>query len=1053
MRKPQPRKAAHRPGSLSPLLLLLLTLSSGPLLSAATPVGQWLFNANNPLAAEAGSALELTGQHALITGITPDDGAIRIGPGSHYSLNHGLPNSPGFALRNTYSLLIDFRIPQVGPWYCFFQTDPSNTSDGDCFIQANSGKIGVGQTGYSAATCPPNTWQRLLLTVDHSLGIYRLYLEGALILDAAPQAQDGRFSLSPELLLFADNDSEDNPIDVSQVAIYSTCLSETEAADLGGLSTTAGLATFITPPYLQDLRPDGLTIMWETDRPSTGRVEFWNEQESGLTTATPQPSGFGTTIHRCTITDLTPGTRYSYQSFLNDEPGPGGSFTTAPTTPVDFTFGVWSDSQGSNHNAYPPDPYAPTTAMMQHMVTNGVQFGVAVGDMAENGASYDDTRQFYLNRIPAGLGSDTPWFVAWGNHDSDANAVIRKFAHFPSYQRPGYTPGYGSYSFNYANCHFICLDYASANADLASWLETDLQSTANQNARFTFLFVHVPPYCELWIDGSSHYRNTLVPLMETYGVDACFSGHTHEYSRGYLNDIYYCITGGGSWLDIPESLVYDWPHMTVGGQHLIPGLTRSNPSQGGGLVNEYVRVEVQGDSFTASMVAFNPDGTEIGILDQFSLPRVQDPNPPSTPTLTGPATLDVFSVPQLTLHSTPYTDPDPADTHVQTRWRLSRSPNPLAASDVVLEQTTPPDTLTCSIPSDTLQPGQTLYAAVSHLNSRETTSPWSDPIAIAILPNPIYSENFDQTKEHELPAGWTASHNTSIDIDSHDPANPRSNTYLTWTVVSEQRLATFGANRVNTPEVINQQSLYAESDQRSGVQLQYIESPDYNLVGFTNVHLLFLSNYMQNQDSLGAVEYSTNAGTTWLPALYLLDEPDVRMLPDTITVDGTATFTTPGSDVPTANGLQASGGTYGEHIFARPYEALAPFVSPRTNDDATGSKQLERLKLSQADDQPAVRFRFTLVGTSSWFWGIDDFSLYGTPMAPATIQIASMQLRGGLISIHWTTSTSGSCQIQSCSDLADANWQDEGDPAPASQGEIQLAPTTTARFYRVLLTP
>ncbi|MGA1236165.1 MAG: fibronectin type III domain-containing protein, partial [Limisphaerales bacterium] len=390
MRKPQPRKAAHRPGSLSPLLLLLLTLSSGPLLSAATPVGQWLFNANNPLAAEAGSALELTGQHALITGITPDDGAIRIGPGSHYSLNHGLPNSPG-SLRNTYSLLIDFRIPQVGPWYCFFQTDPSNTSDGDCFIQANSGKIGVGQTGYSAATCPPNTWQRLLLTVDHSLGIYRLYLEGALILDAAPQAQDGRFSLSPELLLFADNDSEDNPIDVSQVAIYSTCLSETEAADLGGLSTTAGLATFITPPYLQDLRPDGLTIMWETDRPSTGRVEFWNEQESGLTTATPQPSGFGTTIHRCTITDLTPGTRYSYQSFLNDEPGPGGSFTTAPTTPVDFTFGVWSDSQGSNHNAYPPDPYAPTTAMMQHMVTNGVQFGVAVGDMAENGASYDDT--------------------------------------------------------------------------------------------------------------------------------------------------------------------------------------------------------------------------------------------------------------------------------------------------------------------------------------------------------------------------------------------------------------------------------------------------------------------------------------------------------------------------------------------------------------------------------------------------------------------------------------------------------------------------------------
>ena len=161
--------------------------------------------------------------------------------------------------------------------------------------------------------------------------------------------------------------------------------------------------------------------------------------------------------------------------------------------------------------------------------------------------------------------------MAWGNHDGGSSTVIRQFADLPSQQRPGYGPGYGSYSFDYAGCHFICIDYASSALDIATWLEGDLQSTANRNARFTFLFIHVPPYCELWIDGDAGLRAALVPLMEEYGVDVCFSGHTHEYSRGFLNGVHYCITGGGSWLDSPEVLVADWPHMTVGGQHAIPG--------------------------------------------------------------------------------------------------------------------------------------------------------------------------------------------------------------------------------------------------------------------------------------------------------------------------------------------------------------------------------------------------------------------------------------------------------------------------------------------------
>ena len=71
-------------------------------------------------------------------------------------------------------------------------------------------------------------------------------------------------------------------------------------------------------------------------------------------------------------------------------------------------------------------------------------------------------------------------------------------------------------------------------------------------------------YCSKCAKKSPEYReNYKRAMMEKYGVDVCFSGHMHGYERGDLNGVYYCVTGGGSGLDIPEPLVREWPHMTV----------------------------------------------------------------------------------------------------------------------------------------------------------------------------------------------------------------------------------------------------------------------------------------------------------------------------------------------------------------------------------------------------------------------------------------------------------------------------------------------------------
>ncbi len=718
------------------LLALVLVLAPGSRAAVPDPVGLWTFDRpENPVAASAGRDLALIGSHQAIEGVYPDDGAVRIGIGSHYACQHGLvPSGPG-RLVNRYSLLIDFRIAQVGPWYCFFQTDPNNLGDGDCFIRASDGAIGVAQSGYSTATVQPNVWYRLVVSADLESGRYRIYRDGDLILPGTAQEADGRFALRPTLLLFADENGEDAPIEVTRVALYDVSLSDAQAAELGGVPaensigdpptvivepagpveavtgqeatyqfaandpdqdavqvrvdwgigelsswsalvptgqqvafrqtyrqpgtfairamardadgktsewtsiqtvTVSGdpVVEFLTPPYLQNVRPDGITLMWELDAPATVKVECGPPGGPVLDQISiPQPSGAGTSIHRCVLSGLDAGKSYQFKTWIGAREGPRGEFRTAPAGPEDFSFAVWSDSQGSNHGSYSADPLEPTRSMMRHMAAGGIDLAVTTGDLAENGNAYTDTRQYYLDRVARWLGPTVPWFVGWGNHDGGRDSIIRKFADLPSKNRPGFGPGYGDFSFDYAGCHFVCLDYDSDWTAAMVWLEADLQSEANRKARFTFLFVHVPPFCELWIDGNNFLRERLVPLMETHGVDVCFSGHTHEYSRGFLNGVFYCITGGGSWLDTPESLVRDWPHMTVGGYHAIPGIAKPGPTRGGGLINEYVRVDVQGDWLTASMIGFAPDGTPRGVFDTFV--RQSEQHPPEPLTIVG----------------------------------------------------------------------------------------------------------------------------------------------------------------------------------------------------------------------------------------------------------------------------------------------------------------------------------------------------------------------------------------------------------------------------------
>jgi hypothetical protein len=280
------------------------------------------------------------------------------------------------------------------------------------------------------------------------------------------------------------------------------------------------------------------------------------------------------------------------------------------------------------------------------------------------------------------------------------------------------------------------------------------------------------------------------------------------------------------------------------------------------------------------------------------------------------------------------------------------------------------------------------------------------------LPAPLFSENFDSTAEGSLPAGWSQVNSTDVPDPGFDLGDLNSATYATWVVVDSSRFTnSFNSYNTHTPtldylrvlstnhfNVVNGQVVtnlaqgnivFGDSGYRDGVsQVMYLFSPDYNLAGQGNVYLSYHSLWEQNQDSIGAVEYSTDQGVTWRPIVYMLNGPEVlRDSQGNIDASNTMAFNYTGSAGDIA---PPAPGNYGAFIGvdSSQWPTLAPYISPRVNDDPVESKRVELFRLAGADNQSHVRFRFAHAGTDSWYFGVDAFGIYSIPSVAGPVATA-----------------------------------------------------------------
>ncbi len=524
-------------------------------------VGFWDFEVNAMLlqpTAALGVDLVLGGASGSITqttGPTAGDMAVTKTVGKYLICNHGIPaNGASTTKVNKYSLLIDFKIPVTTNWRCFYQTDMTNSDDGDAFMNT-TGHIGVAAVGYSPSTLIANDWYRLVMTVDCGNSIV-YYIDGQQWVPGNGDALNGRFSLDLNgVLLFADDNGEDGTMDIAKVVLFDRPISSNEAFDLGGYghnpNVVSGSTTML--PYLQTPTPTSIDISWHSTNLSNPEVRY------GTTANNLAQSAFGTSEviggnvnyrwHTVTLTGLTPNTQYFYKCY-------SGTDTTLTATAFKTPAAVGTSGQhlrfvvlGDNRT-----DVAQATSGALNIINkltekygseyyNYVNLICSVGDIVSNGADVSQYANEYFTPF-APLTKNIPSMISIGNHENNSTM----FYQYMKYEN--LTDGYPDphpynekfYQFSLGDAQFLFLNANTLYriAPQTTWVNDRLtESESNPNIDFVFSFTHQPGHSEVWPDGNENYVQTdLFGLMKQYHKCAFhFDGHSHNYERGIVEMI------------------------------------------------------------------------------------------------------------------------------------------------------------------------------------------------------------------------------------------------------------------------------------------------------------------------------------------------------------------------------------------------------------------------------------------------------------------------------------------------------------------------------------
>ena len=326
-------------------------------------------------------------------------------------------------------------------------------------------------------------------------------------------------------------------------------------------------------------------IVWFTDKTITGTdiqivegdtfsekdaTELSGDYKKYVTTTANIDLGVFATLmhievgrHEINLTDLKPGTRYSYR--VGDKSKGYWSevytLTTAPDGNQAFELLLITDIQGSAQK-----PYLSAEAIMANVnevFANGYDFIINCGDVVDNTRNWVQW-EYYLEGGLQKYWASTTTVVANGNHDEhayempdeedlnseyawiDSDAIMDSYnyllLHFGlSYPEQDDTTG-AYYSFDYSGVHFTVLntnDYdekGNMGEAQVEWLINDLASTDKEHK---VIIMHKSLYSV-----GSHtedfeivqMRKQLTKIFAENNVSLVLAGHDHTYTESYYID-------------------------------------------------------------------------------------------------------------------------------------------------------------------------------------------------------------------------------------------------------------------------------------------------------------------------------------------------------------------------------------------------------------------------------------------------------------------------------------------------------------------------------------
>lgn len=343
--------------------------------------------------------------------------------------------------------------------------------------------------------------------------------------------------------------------------------SNSDEKQFSNSSSSADELAFVTKPYLQYPVADAMTVMWITNNNCHSWVEYGLTEDDMTSKAQASINGLiqaNCRINRIRLEHLIPNTTYYYkvcsreiidfqaysmefgETIISDT----YSFATPKADNAEVNSVIFNDI----HNVD-----GMFEKLLKYVKNFDYDFVFLNGDM-ENDLKDEDRLIHMLTNLTNSFATTKPFLNSVGNHEKRGAyaRVLQDYITFPDERKTYYTYSRGPVFFivldtgedkaDTSSAYYSLVDSEEYRRSQVTWLEEQLQSEARKAAKYTVVFMHIPPFY------SGSYASTQCgelfnPLFNQYNIDLVISGHTHEKGLYYPDEStihhYPILIGGG----------------------------------------------------------------------------------------------------------------------------------------------------------------------------------------------------------------------------------------------------------------------------------------------------------------------------------------------------------------------------------------------------------------------------------------------------------------------------------------------------------------------------